>query len=143
MMSYAKLLPEVRPDTIEFWNACRKHEFKVQKCKKCGTCRFPPRPMCHSCNSVEAEWVKVDGNGQIYSWIVVRESAYRPVRPGFKEDVPYIVALADFPQAGNIRLLSNMVDCRPDELSVGMPVKVVFDDITGEISLPKFKPLGK
>jgi uncharacterized OB-fold protein len=138
-MNYTKLLPEVRADTKEFWEGCKQHEFRVPKCRKCGTHRFPPRPMCHNCNSTEADWIKVSGNGEIHSWIVVRDSMYRPARPGFKEDIPYIVALADFPQAGNIRLLSNMVDCKPDDMHIGMRVKVIFDDVTDVISLPKFK----
>jgi len=42
-----------------------------------------------------------------------------------------------------VRLMTNIVDCRPEDLYIGMPVKVVFDDVTEEVTLPKFKPAGK
>ena len=66
----------------------------------------------------------------------------RPVRPlpSFRESVPYVVALVDLEEGA--RIPTNLVDVPADRehVSVGMPVEVTFDDVTGEITLPKFKP---
>ena len=141
MVKYEKLLPQPDLDTEEFWEGCKRHELLVQRCKECGMYRFPPRPMCHSCNGTEVEWVKVSGKGKVYSWIVVRESPSRPVQPGFAGDRPYAVVLVEIPDAAGIRILSNIVDCGIEDIKPDMPLEIVFDDISDEVSLPKFRPV--
>ena len=76
-----------------------------------------------------------NGRGLVYSYTIV----YRPPGSAFEPDVPYTVALIDLSEG--CRLLSNVVDVNPQDIRVGMPVKVVFEEITPDISLPKFRPL--
>lgn len=140
MTKSEKPIPIPHLDTKEFWEGCKRHELLIQKCRECGSYRFPPRPMCHECNSTNAEWVKVSGKGNVYSWIVVRDSPYRPAHPDFAKIRPYIVVLVELPDAGGVRLISNLVDCNPEGIKIDMPVKVVFDDITNEVTLPRFRP---
>ena len=40
-----------------------------------------------------------------------------------------------------VRMLTNIVDCTPEEVSIGMPVEVAFEDATPEISIPLFRPV--
>jgi len=138
--NYEKPLPQIRPDTAPFWEGCKRHELLIQRCSDCGTFRHPPRPMCPECNSLNSEWVKVT-KGTVYSYTVVHD---RPMPvlylPGFANDRPLAIVLVELPEAGNIRMVSNIVDCRPEDLKIGMPVEVIFDDVTEEITLPKFKP---
>jgi len=138
--NYEKPLPQIRPDTAPFWEGCKRHELLIQRCSDCGTFRHPPRPMCPECNSLNSEWVKVT-KGTVYSYTVVHD---RPMPvlylPGFANDRPLAIVLVELPEAGNIRMVSNIVDCRSEDLKIGTPVEVVFDDVTEEITLPKFKP---
>ncbi len=90
--------------------------------------------MCPQCHSTKVEWVEVSGRGKVYTWTTVRH----PVHPAFV-DVPYIVVIVQLDEG--VRLVSNMVDCRPEDIYIGMPVEVVFEDVSETISLPKFKPL--
>jgi hypothetical protein len=41
-----------------------------------------------------------------------------------------------------VRLLTNIVGCPADDVRIGMPVEVVFDDVTSDVTLPKFRPAG-
>lgn len=139
MVKYNKEYPTPRPlvdeDTIEFWT--KLHETKqlhVQKCKNCGSYSHPPRPVCHSCRQFELEWVPVSGKGRVYSYVIY----HRSVHPGF--EVPYEVILVELEEG--VRIVSNMVDCDPEDVSIGMPVEFVPDeDVFEDITLPKFKRL--
>lgn len=141
MSKYEKPLSIPHLDTKEFWEGCKRHKLLVQQCKECGTYRFPPRPMCHACTSTNMEWIKVSGKGIVHSWVMVRDSAYRPVHPGFAKDRPYPILLIELPDAGGVHMISNIVDCSPENIKIDMPVEVVFDDVTDEITLPKFRPV--
>lgn len=134
--AYSKALPEIRADTKPFWEACQRHELLIQRCSHCGTFRHPPRPLCHKCNSGGTEWVKITGKGIVYSYTVVHNNP----TPGFEKDLPVPIVLVELPEAGKVRMVSNIVDCKLEEIKIGMPVEVVFDDVTEEITLPKFKP---
>ena len=76
----------------------------------------------------------LSGRGEIYSFIVV----HRPQHPAFFADVPYNVAIVELEEG--IRLHSNVVGCANEELRVGMPVEVVFDKVSDEVTLPRFRP---
>ena len=131
MIELGRPLPTLTLDTKEFWEGCRHHSLLIQKCHSCGALRHYPRPMCPKCNSMDYEWVKAGGKGKIYSWIV----AVHQVHPALK--TPYIIAIVELEEG--VRMNTNIVDCQPEELSLGMPVEVVFDDITQEVTLPKFR----
>ena len=135
---YGKPLPEIRDGTKAFWEGCKRHELLVQRCSECGAYRHPPQPMCHKCNSLSVEWVKITGKGTVYSYTVVHTPS--GLTPGFEKDLPLPVVLVELPDAGKVRMVSNLVECKPGDVEIGMPVEVVFDDVTAEITLPKFKP---
>ncbi len=121
-------------DNSGFWEGVERHELVFEKCKGCGNWIHPPRPMCPRCHSLEKEWAPSTGKGTIYSWVTYRESPH----PGFK--APYSVVLVELEEG--MRLVSNMVDIKPEEISIGMPVEVVFDDVAEGITLPKFRKVG-
>lgn len=132
---YAKPLPYGDADTKPFWEYARQHELRMQRCADCGEIRFPPRPMCPRCNSMREEWARMRGTGTIYSWIVV----HPPVLPAFAADAPYAVVLVELDDDPALRLVGQVVDIPPDQLAAGIPVEVVFDDVTPEITLPKWR----
>ena len=135
MFQIDKPLPAVTEDGAPYWAAARNHELRVQRCSACGHLRFPPSVVCPKCLAFEHEWTPLSGRGTIYSFIIV----HRPQHPGFYNDVPYNVAIVEL--ESGIRLHTNVVDCAPDALRIGLPVEVVFQRVNDEITLPKFRPL--
>jgi uncharacterized OB-fold protein len=134
-MTYAKPLPEPDPDSAPFWEGCHHHRLMLQRCGNCGRHRFPAQRLCPHCRSAEAEWVEASGQGKVFSWIVVRHPVPRDV---YAQDVPYVVALVEL--AEGVRMPSNIIDCKPEDVVAGMPVSVTFKDVTPDITLPLFRP---
>ncbi len=134
MADYQKPLPVVNEDTREYWAACQRHELLIQQCRACGRFQFYPRGICAHCLSEDLAWAKASGKGEVYSFSVVQ----RPPTKAFAADVPYTIAVVEL--AEGVRMMTNIVDCPPDQVRIGMPVEVVFEDVTAEISLPKFRP---
>lgn len=135
MVNYKKPLPLPDADSAPYWEACRRHELLLQRCLGCKSFRFPPAMICPGCGAAGCEWVRSAGKGKVYSWIVVE----RPIPADmFAGDVPYVVALIDLDEG--VRLASNVVACDPRRIVLNMPVEVTFDDVTGQITLPKFRP---
>jgi uncharacterized OB-fold protein len=131
---YAKPLPQVTPEMKPFWDAAHRHELVVQRCAGCGRHRFPARDICSRCLSREATWAAVSGRGIVFSWAIMHQVYH----PGFAAEVPYAVVVIELDEGA--RLVSNLVDCLPADVRAGMPVEVVFDDVTPDVTLPKFRP---
>jgi len=131
----AKPLPQVSPEMAPFFEAARRHALVVQRCAGCGTLRFPARSICSTCLSRKATWVPVSGRGTVFSFAIMHQA----VHPGFAAETPYAVVVVQLVEGP--RLLSNLVDCRTADVRIGQPVEVVFEDVTPEVTLPKFRPL--
>src|SRR5690242_17003857 len=111
-------LPDVHDrEAAEFWAAAKRHELVVQRCTDCGVFRHTPLPICHKCRSFAYEWKRVSGQGIVFSYTIV----HHPVHPALRERVPYNVVVIELPDAGNVRMVGNAIDCGNDELRVGMP----------------------
>lgn len=90
--------------------------------------------LCTACSSREVEWVRARGLAAVRSFTVVR----RPVSEAFAGDVPYVVALVVLDEGPT--LMTNIIDCKPDELRIGMRVSVRFEKRAPAILLPQFAP---
>lgn len=133
MSEYKRPLPVMTsPVSKEFWDATKRHELKIQQCRNCGKNIFYPKDFCPECLSTDLRWIKASGKGRIYSFTV----AYSGPPPGF--DVPYVLAIIELNEG--VRMYANIVDCNLEELKCDMPVEVVFEDVTKEITMPRFKP---
>ncbi len=131
-MAYAKPLPVPSAESKPFWEGCRRHELLVQRCKGCGKRWFPPSALCPECLSSEWEWAKTSGKGKVFSFVVY----HRLYHPGFKDEIPYTVALIELEEGP--RMLSNVAgDVKA--VKCDMPVEIFFEDVTEEVSLPKFR----
>jgi uncharacterized OB-fold protein len=133
---YTKPLPAIDEDNKLFWDYCKQHELRMQKCAQCEKLFYPPSAMCPHCQHMKFEWVKLSGKGKVFSYIIVRRAAH----PGFAKEAPYVVAIIE--TAEGQRLTSNVIGCKPEDVRIEMPVEVVFEDVTKEVTLPKFKPMG-
>jgi len=132
MTDYQKPLPVPDGDTQPYWSAAKEHRLTIQLCQDCRQAIFYPRSVCPHCMSDRIEWIEASGRGTIYSYTVVHRSPAQ-----FKDDVPYVVALIDLEEG--VRMMSNVVGCPPSDVSIGAAVEVLFDHVTPEITLPKFR----
>jgi uncharacterized OB-fold protein len=130
----SKPLPTPTHETRPYWDACKRHELRIQQCGACGQHQFYPRLYCAKCFSERVEWVHASGRAKVATFTIVR----RPVSPAFKDDLPYIVALVTLEEGPS--MMTNIVGCAPEKVAIGMPVVVTFDDWTEEISIAKFRP---
>jgi uncharacterized protein len=132
--NYKKPLPRIDEESKGFWEACQRHELYIQKCRACGSRRYYPRALCPECLSDSTEWLRCTGRGIVYTFTVT----YQNQSPGFRDELPYVLAYVELEEG--VRLLTNIVGGEIGALRIGMPVEVVFEDVTPEITLPKFKP---
>jgi uncharacterized OB-fold protein len=130
-----KPVPVPTKETQPYWDGCKQHELRVQKCAACDHHQFYPRLYCTTCMSDRVEWIKTLGRAKVLSYTII----YRPVTQAFAGNVPYVVALVTLDEGP--QMMTNIVGCEPEKVHIGMPVQVTFDDWTEEISVPKFKPV--
>lgn len=131
--TYQKPLPVIDPGSAPFWGAAREHRLSIPLCLDCGLYHFYPRELCPHCHSGNLEWRDVSGRGTIYTFTIAR----RPAGPAYADDVPYIIALIDL--AEGPRMMTNVIAPDVEAVRIGDAVEVVFDDVTDEVTLPKFK----
>ena len=86
------------------------------------------------CHSADTTWTKLSGRGRVFSFIVFRT----PYHESYRNDIPYAVAIIQLDEGP--RMESNLIAPDLEELRIDMPVEVFFDDVTEEVSLPKFRP---
>ena len=132
---YKKPLPRGDEESKGFWEACRRHELYVQKCRTCGALRYYPRALCPACLSDDTDWILSSGRGTVYTYTVMHQNQ----AIGFREELPYVLAYVEL--AEGVRMLTNIVGCAPEDLRIGMPVELTFEDANDEVALPKFRPV--
>jgi hypothetical protein len=129
-----KNLPQITPETAEYWAGCRRHELLIQRCADCGAAQFYPRAFCTHCSGDQLQWSRASGRGTLASYTVV----HRAVSQAYAAEVPYVVALVSLEEGP--MMMSNVVGCPPGDLRIGMNLQVVFDDWSDAITVPKFRP---
>jgi uncharacterized protein len=127
-------LPAITPETRHFWEGARAGELRLQKCVACRHVYFPPRPFCPQCASQEVSVIRASGRATLYSYVI----HHRPV-PGFVP--PYSIAVVQLEEGP--RMMTNIVEIAqtPEALQLDMPLEVVFQSLSEEISLPLFRPI--
>jgi uncharacterized OB-fold protein len=135
-MTYLRPLPQPNADDKFFWDGCKEHKLLFQKCQNCGLVRWPPSIICPNCYSRDTEIVEATGKGKIYTYAIYHQVYHQ----GFENEVPYVTAVIELEEGPHF--LSNIIDYEPDEIECDMPVELVWEDVTQEFSLPKFKPIS-
>jgi hypothetical protein len=133
--AYSGPLPQPTPETKPFWEAAKRHILLFQRCNACATAFFYPRPLCPHCLARDVAWVEACGRGRLHTFVI----SHHPPR-NFPIPAPYVIGVVEL--AEGVRLLSQIVGVAPDpaQLRCDMPVEVVFEDLTDQIALPKFRP---
>ena len=125
-------LPNVDGADRPFWQGLRQREVRVQRCQDCGACQLPAARFCARCRSEISEWHAVAPRGVVETWCVFHRGYFDGL------EVPYTVIQVQL-DCG-VRLFSNPVEVEASALRIGLPVEAVFEDVTLEITLLKFKP---
>ena len=134
MEVYSKPLPAVSELNRPFWDALRNRMLLLPKCNACGLVWYPPSPFCPDCWSKDFTWKRLSGKGQVNSWVVFHQAYFSSL----KDDIPYNVAEVELDEGP--RLLTNLVDVSNDKIEAGMIVEIVYDDVTENVTLAKFRP---
>ncbi|MFC8435139.1 Zn-ribbon domain-containing OB-fold protein [Streptomyces sp. NPDC057253] len=132
---YAKPLPRVHDLNRAFFLGALDGRLVLQHCDDCGHVWFPSARSCPKCLSKEITWKPVSGRGRLWSWVVMHQRYI----PAFADDLPYAVAFVELEEGPF--MMTSIVGAEPEDLVCDMPVEVVFDQVTDEVALPRFRPV--
>ncbi len=132
-MDYDKLVPTPTPETQPYWDGLRENRLRLQACANCGKVRHYPRPMCDACWSMNAKWIDASGHGTVHSWTITHYAFH----PGVKGDLPYILLTVDLPEGVRMNAQARAIDAT--QLRIGLPVRVAFDPVRQDLTLPIFE----
>jgi uncharacterized protein len=132
--------PRPAPDALTqpFWDGVNEGRLLIQRCRVCDHYIHYPRPVCRFCRSTDLDWAPVSGKGTVYSYTVT----VQPFHPFWADKVPYVVATIELAEQPHLQFVSNIVDCDPSEVAVGMPVEVAFVNVATDLTLPVFRKVG-
>jgi uncharacterized OB-fold protein len=136
MADYSKPLPTITDENREFGEGAKRGKLRMQKCGDCGHIRYPISHCCPKCLSMKYQWVDLSGRGEVFSYVVFHQLYNK----AFEKDIPYNVALVQLEEGP--RMYSNVVGVDNDAVKVGDKLEVVFDAVTPEVTIPRFKPRG-
>ena len=138
-MELERPLPQpITPEAKPYWDGLREQKLMLPRCRACQRAFLYPRVLCPFCHGSDIEWVQASGRGKLYSF----EIAYQTISKAFKVKPPYVLAMIELEEGP--RMMSNLVGIEPDpkRIACDMPVEIVFEKLTDEITLPLFKPAG-
>ena len=100
---FGELFPEITELNAPFWNGLAQGEVRLQQCGQCRAHQYPAETFCYACGAQKMSWVKVAGEGAIYSFTVVHQQYHKV----FKEFLPYTVAVVQMDEGP--RMLTAML----------------------------------
>jgi uncharacterized protein len=119
-------------DSRPYWEGLRQGELRIQRCNSCSKAVFYPRSICPHCHSDQLAWIVASGKGTIYSYTVVHQ-AFGP----FAADVPFVIAIVELEEGA--RMMSRIVDAPRERVAVGAAVRVTFENVGEDLTLPYFR----
>jgi uncharacterized protein len=121
-------------DSRPYWEGLAQGELRIQVCNSCAKAVFYPRALCPHCFSDQLLWIAASGRGTIYSYTVAHQ-AFGP----FAADVPFVVALIELEEGA--RMMSRLLDAPRERVTIGAAVKVTFEKVEEDLTLPYFRLL--
>jgi len=125
-------LPQITSDSSAFWQGGESGRLMIHRCSTCRRFFHPPAPICPFCGSLDVAPQATSGRGRIASY-TINHQAWKP-----ELATPYVVAIVELDDQPGLRLLSNVVELVPDQVRIGMPVHVTFEQHE-DVWLPLFK----
>ena len=127
--------PQPSQDDAPFWSACNEGRLLIRHCNDCEQFSHPPMPTCPHCASTHMGWKEVSGNGTVYTYTI----SHHPTHSALKGSGAYNVAVVLLDDAGDVRLVSNVVDVAPEDMKIGLPVSVYWDAVGQGVQLPRLQ----
>ena len=133
MSRTSRPLPQPTPETQHFWDGCKQGQLLLQRCDDCTKAYYPPRPFCPACSSRAVSAFPASGRGTLASYVINH-------RPHPAWEAPHSIAIVELEEGP--RMATNIVGCEqtPEALQIDMPVQVVFEAVSEDITLPLFQP---
>jgi uncharacterized protein len=119
-----------------FWEHAKRHELAIQRCDRCHKWQHWPAPVCRHCSSFDLSPSVVSGRGTLYTFTVAMQSFH----PYFDPMIPLILAVVELVEQPGLKLVTNLFECTEADLSIGMDVEVLFQDVNEDLTLPQFRP---
>ena len=132
--SPSRILPQLSPENEFFWTAGADGRLRVLRCTDCGHYLHPPSPLCPKCMGRNLAPEEVSGKAEVITFTI----NHQPWIPGF--DPPYAIAIVELAEQKGLRLTTNIAACKPEEVTIGMKVRVVFEDASQGVFVPLFEP---
>ncbi|MDM4142833.1 MULTISPECIES: OB-fold domain-containing protein [Mycobacterium] len=126
-------LPLVTQENEFFWTSGADGELRLQECKSCDSLIHPPAPVCRYCRSRDIGVRAVSGRATLAGFTINERFSL----PGLV--APYVIAQVAIAEDPRVRLTTNIVECVPEQLELGQPVEVVFEQVE-DVWFPLFKP---
>jgi len=127
-----RVLPAPDDASCFYWEAAARGEFAIQRCRACRSYVHPPRDACPRCASTDLGGERVSGHGTVYSFTIGHHAA-----SGIP--TPFALVLVELDEQPGLRVLGNLLEFPLDQVRVGMPVAVTFEDVGGGVTLPQWK----
>ena len=131
-MAIPRILPPLDPTNRPFWTGGSQGSLLIERCEQCRQWQHPPTGTCGACGGAAAP-ERVSGKGTVFTFTVNHQQYHPDVPP------PYVIAVVELVEQADLRLPTNLVDCDPDEVRIGAPVRVRFEE-HGEVFVPVFAP---
>jgi len=128
-------LPSLTPDSLAFWQGGAEGRLMIQRCQRCRSWFHPPTPFCRQCESLDVGPEPVGGRGRVCTF-TINHQRWTP-----DLEVPFVVAIVELDEQPGLRFLSNIVGCPVDEVTIGMPVQVRFEQ-QEDVWIPLFEKVA-
>lgn len=125
-MNQSKLMPLPTAISAPFWQSLKDGVIRIQQCGECDGWVFYPRNHCSHCLSDQLTWQEVSGEATLYSFTIARV----PTMAEFASKKPQILAVVRLKEGVHIN--TTIVGVEEQDLSVGMPLKPVFDEVDSD-----------
>ncbi|MBI2866846.1 MAG: OB-fold domain-containing protein [Chloroflexi bacterium] len=127
-------MPVTDSDSQEYWEGAKRRELVIKQCQDCRYYIHLPRPQCPRCYSFNVKGVWVSGRGVVQTFCIV----HHILEPGIYP--PYVCAIVELEEQSGLHLLTNIVNCPPEQVSIAMLVEATFEEIAEGVMLPQFQP---
>ena len=126
-----RYLPQPTKVSKPFWDSCKAEAMEIQRCGDCGVYAYYPVYICPECASRNLKWTRVSGKGSVYTYTVAEHSMFEGVEGAV------VVALIELEEGA--MMTSNIKTNDPNGVRVGMPVKLIYEPVSDDITLPVFE----
>ncbi|MET8797014.1 OB-fold domain-containing protein [Nocardia sp. NPDC004568] len=134
--SPAKPLPLADDITAPYWAAARERRLSLQFCRGCECFVHLPAAFCPRCTSADLVWRDMSGRGTLYSYTVMHDAP----APGFAGSLPYLVGIAELVEQPGLLLTADLLGASPDDVAIGMPLEVIFEELAPDSIVPQWRP---